>query len=220
MKLFCFDGVHAFLFTGKQSDDKIEGMFYSCDTWRQEWVAERTENTQLGDVKKLTFLKSDYEKLSFSFPNENGKNVSLNDECYKNKVVIVQIFGTQGPNCMDETRYLLEIYKKYNSSGLEIIGLNFEIKNDMDYFKKRIVRFRKDLNVPYELLLAGQANKNLAVEALPMLNKIISYPTVIFMNKKGKVREIHTGFLSPGTGEECEHYKKKTEELIEKLLNE
>jgi thiol-disulfide isomerase/thioredoxin len=220
MQLSCFDGAHAFLFTATQNDEKIEGMFYSGDSWQQKWTAEQTNNPELGDMKKLTFLKPGYDKFTFAFPNDKGETISLDDQDYKNKVVLVQIFGTWCPNCMDETRYLVELYKKYNSKGLEIIGLDFETKHDFNYFKSRISRFRKDLNVPYELLLAGPANKKLAAKALPMFNKIISYPTAIFIDKSGTVREIHTGFSGPGTGKDYEHYKKETEELIEKLISE
>lgn len=220
MQLSCFDGAHAFLFTATQTDGKLDGMFYSGDTWKQKWTAVKTDSPKLGDMKLLTFLKPGYDKFTFSFPNDKGEAISLQDERYKNKVVIAQIFGTWCPNCMDETRYLVELYKKYNSQGLEIIGLDFETKTDFEYFEKRITRFRKDLNVPYELVLAGPANKKLAAEALPMLNKIISYPTAIFVDKKGNVREIHTGFSGPGTGENYEHYKKETEELVEKLISE
>ncbi len=220
MQMSCFDGAHAFLFTATQTDGKLEGMFYSGDTWKQSWIAERTDNPVLGDMKKLTYIKSGFDKLSFSFPNDNGETISLDDEKFKNKVVIVQIFGTWCPNCMDETRYLVELYNKYNVKGLEIIGLDFETKNEFEYFKTRINRFRNDLNVPYELLLAGPANKTEAAKSLPMLNKIISYPTAIFIDRKGEIREIHTGFSGPGTGDNYDHYKKETRQLIEELLNE
>jgi len=171
MLLSCFDGAHAFLFTATQTDCKIEGMFYSGNTWIQKWRAEKTDNPELSDMKSLTYLKPEYEKLTFAFPNENGDIISLEDEKYQNKVVIVQIFGTWCPNCMDETRYLVELHKKYNSQGLEIIGLDFETKTDFDYFKKRIVRFRKDLEVTYELVLAGPANKKWQLKHYPCLIK-------------------------------------------------
>jgi len=220
MQLSCFDGAHAFLFTATLENDQLNGMFYSGNTWKQNWVAQKTDDPELGDMKTLTFLKAGYDKFSFSFPNVDGKLVSLDDAPYQNKVVLVQIFGTWCPNCMDETRYLVELYKKHHSQGLEIIGLDYETKTDFDYFKKRITRFRNDLNVPYELLLAGPANKKLAAETLPMLNKVISYPTAVFIDKQGSVREIHTGFSGPGTGDDYVLYKQKTEQLIEELLNE
>ena len=220
MQLSCFDGSHAFLFTATQNNGKLEGMFYSGNTWHQKWVAEKTDAPKMGDMKSLTFLKPGYDELAFSFPNDKNEIISLKDEKFRNKVVIIQIFGTWCPNCMDETRYLVELYNKYNPKGLEIIGLDFEPKTDIEYFKKRITRFRNDLNVPYELVLAGPSNKKLAAEALPMLNKLISFPTAIFIDKNGKVREIHTGFSGPGTGDDYEQYKQATEEFVEELLGE
>jgi len=219
MQLSCYDGAHIFLFTATMENDKLEGMFYGT-AFQNKWVAEKSDNPQLGDMKAFTYLKPGYEKLEFAFPNDQGATISLNDERYKNKVVIAQIFGTWCPNCMDETRYFVELYAKYHSQGLEIIGLDFETKPDFDYFKQRIARYRKDLNVPYELVLAGSSNKTKAAEALPMLNQVMSFPTAIFIDKTGKVHEIHTGFSGPGTGNEYEHYQKETTDLIEKLLNE
>ena len=34
-----------------------------------------------------------------------------------------------------------------------------------------------------------------------MLNRVLSYPTSIFIDKTGKVRKIHTGFNGPATGD-------------------
>jgi hypothetical protein len=83
-----------------------------------------------------------------------------------------------------------------------------------------MTRYRKDLNVPYTLLLAGSSDKGKAAEALPMLNQILSFPTTIIIDKAGKIREIHTGFSGPGTGSEYEKYALETEQLIQGLLKE
>ena len=220
MQLSCFDGAHVFLFTAELNDSTLNGLFYSGNTYKTKWSATKADDAELADMKTLTYLKPGYDKLSFAFPNEKGDIISLTDEKYQGKVVIVQIFGTWCPNCMDETRFLAEMYKKYNADGLEIIGLDFEVKSDFDYFKQRIERYRNDLNVSWELLLAGTSNKTKAAEALPMLNKIISYPTAIYIDRKGNIREIHTGFSGPGTGDAYVDYKAETEVLIETLLNE
>ena len=220
IRLSCFDGAHAFLFTAIQINDSLKGWFYSGNTWKQSWTATRTDDPVLNDMKSLTFLRPGYKKLSFLFPNVNGKSISLDDEKYRDKVVIVQIFGTWCPNCMDETRYLVELHQKYNSKGLEIIGLDFEPKTEFAYFKERITLYKNDLNVSYEMLLAGPSNKMLAAKALPMLNKIISYPTAIFIDRAGNIREIHTGFSGPGTGKHYERYRSETKKLLEELLDE
>jgi thiol-disulfide isomerase/thioredoxin len=221
LKLSTFDGAHAFLFEASMNNDgELVGFFRSGPSWQAKWLASRDESMQLGDMKSLTYLKDGYDKLTFTFPDETGKDVSLEDEQFHDKVVIVQIFGSWCPNCMDETRYLVELYNKYKDQGLEVIGLDFEPKPTLSYFKKRMERYRKDLNVDYTLLLAGHSDKQKAAEALPMLNQIISFPTAIIIDKKGIIQEIHTGFSGPGTGVEYDNYTREMENLIQNLLNE
>lgn len=221
LKLSTFDGAHAFLFEAVLDEDgKINGTFRSGNSWETRWLASRDQDVELGDMKSLTYLNPGYDGMAFSFPDESGTLVSLEDDQFQNKVVILQIFGTWCPNCMDETRYLVELHNKYNDRGLEIIGLDFEPKPTLPYFKKKISRFRNDLNVPYTLLLAGNSNKQKANESLPMLNHILSYPTAIIIDRKGEIKEIHTGFTGPGTGEAYDHYRQETEQLIESLLQE
>lgn len=50
-----------------------------------------------------------------------------------------------------------------------------------------------------------------------MLDHILSYPTTIFIDKKGKVRKIHTGFNGPATGEKYEKFSKEFDAFIAKL---
>jgi hypothetical protein len=51
-----------------------------------------------------------------------------------------------------------------------------------------------------------------------MLNKVISFPTSIYIGKDGKVKRIHTGFNGPGTGSYYSDYVKATTALVEYLL--
>ena len=57
-------------------------------------------------------------------------------------------------------------------------------------------------------------------EALPMLNKIMSFPTSIILDKKHKVRKIHTGFTGPGTGAYYEKFVEDFNLLMDKLILE
>jgi len=53
-----------------------------------------------------------------------------------------------------------------------------------------------------------------------MLLKIRLFPNNIFIDKKGMVRKIHTGFYGPGTGMYYTNYVRETEALLDGLLNE
>lgn len=221
LQLSCFDGAHAFLFHADlQADGSLKGDFWSGNHWHEPWQAKPSEQFELRAMEKLTFLKDGYDKFSFKFPDVNGKMVSLEDELFKNKAVIVQITGSWCPNCMDETRFLVDVYNKYHNKGLEIIAIDFEAINDFEVFKKNEERLREHLGLNFSMVFGGSAKKNDAAQTLPMLNHIMSYPTTIFIDKTNKVREIHTGFSGPGTGALYQAYTEKTMKLVETLVSE
>jgi hypothetical protein len=53
-----------------------------------------------------------------------------------------------------------------------------------------------------------------------MLNEVISFPTTIIIDKFGKVRQIHTGFSGPATGEYYDQYVKDFNQFMDELLQE
>ena len=219
--LSCFDGAHAFLFTGKMKGDSIiNGHFYSGAHHHETWVAQRNDKFQLRNPDSLTYLNPGYTKVDFNFKNLEGKNVSLQDEKFKNKVVIIQIMGTWCPNCMDETKFLAPFYDKYNSKGLEVVALAFERTDDFNKAVNNIQRSKTRFNAKYEFLITMKTGKDQASEALPMLNEVMAFPTTIYIDKKGVVRKIYTGFNGPATGEAHTKFVEETTHFVEKLLSE
>jgi thiol-disulfide isomerase/thioredoxin len=220
MSLSAFDGSHAFYFKAKKKNGTIEGDFYSGAHWHERWIAKRNDDFSLRNADSLTYLKPGYDKLDFRFTNLEGKTVSLSDDKYKNKVVIVQLMGSWCPNCMDETAYLAEFHKKYRNKGLEVIALAYEKTADTSKAASNVKRLKQKLGAEYEFLITGKTGKNAAAESLPMLNHVMAFPTTIIIDKKGKVRKIHTGFSGPGTGEYYTAFTKEFSLLIESLLEE
>ena len=215
--LSAFDGAHLFLFEAwMQLDSTIKGTFYSGKHHKEEWTAKRNNNFELPASDKLTFLKDGWKSLQFSFPDADSNLVSLTDEKFYHKVVLVQISGSWCPNCMDETRVLIPLYKKYNDQGLEIIMLNFERKDDWSFVQKTLKHEKEVFQIPYPILFAGLTSKS--SESLPMLNKISGYPTLIFIDREGIVRKIETGINGPATGDLYEKWKDDLESYVKKLL--
>jgi len=216
--LSTFDGEHAYLFTGIVKGDSIMGDFYSGKTRHDTWSAKRNDTITLPDPHSLSFLKDGYESIDFELPDMNNEFVSLKDSKYSNKVVIVQIFGTWCPNCMDETKFLSEWYRNNKDRGVEIVALAFERKDDFQYAKTRIEKLKKRFNVQYDFLFGGKSDKSYTSKVLPMLNGVVSFPTTIFIDREGKVRQIHTGFSGPGTGEYYEQFVVNFNLFMDKLL--
>ena len=217
----CFDGAHAYLFYATRKNGAlINGHFYSGKSGYEKWMAIPDDQFELRDPYGLTYLKPGYTKLDFTFKNLQGKTVSLQDPNFKNKVVIVQLMGTWCPNCMDETRFLSSFYDAYKDKGVEIVGLAFERTTDFSTSANNLNRLKDRLNVNYELLITGKTGKDQASQALPMLNGVMAFPTTIYLDKKGVVRKIYTGFNGPATGEKYDLFVKETNQFIEHLLAE
>tara|TARA_R110000868_G_scaffold353150_13_gene614409 strand:- start:526 stop:1119 length:594 start_codon:yes stop_codon:yes gene_type:complete len=197
-------------------------MFYSGNHWEESFIAVRNETYELPNTNNLTYLKEGYDKVAFSFPDVNGNIISLEDDTYKNKVVLVQIMGTWCPNCLDESRYFAEFYKNNKNEDLEIIALAFEYVKTEEAAFKNIKRLKEKTGIEYPILLAqyGSSDKVIANEKLPMLNHILSYPTTIFIDKTGVVRKIHTGFNGPATGDKYVEFKTEFNSFIGELLKE
>jgi len=120
---------------------------------------------------------------------------------------------------MDESVYLSKLYKQYNKKGLEIIALAYERTSDTERAKANITRLTTRLNIEYEVLITGLTGKEKASESLPFLNKVMAFPTTIFLDKDHRVKSTYTGFNGPATGKAYEDYTLKTEKLINELLN-
>ncbi|RUA07417.1 MAG: TlpA family protein disulfide reductase [Flavobacteriia bacterium] len=219
--LYSFDGNHLFKFKAhKVNDSVLKGEFWSGKSGYKTFVSKRNDTAKLPDPDKITYLKEGFDKIDFSFKDLEGKPVSLNDEKYKGKVVILQIFGTWSPNCIDETRFYADWYKKNKDRGVEIIGLAYENKPDFEYAKSRVEKMVRKLHVEYDFVIAGTSQIEFVSRSLPMLNNVISFPTSIIIDKTGKVRKIHTGFNGPATGKYYQEFTEDFNQFINQLLKE
>ncbi|HEX8277740.1 MAG TPA: TlpA disulfide reductase family protein [Segetibacter sp.] len=219
-----FDGGHAFLFTAQLINDSTisSGNFYSGPVSIETWRGKKDPNVELPDGYQVTTLREGESKLSFRFPDLNKQAVSIADERFKNKVVVVQILGSWCPNCMDETSFLSDYYNRNKQKGVEIIGLAYERTTDFERSKTALQRFEKRFNVRYPLLVTGVtvSDPRRTEKTLPQLTEIKAFPTSIFIDKKGNVRKIYSGFSGPGTGQHYANFKKEFDETINGLLRE
>jgi thiol-disulfide isomerase/thioredoxin len=218
--LSCFDGSHAFLFTAENNGQSItNGHFYSGATGYESWEGRRNGTFELPNPEGLTYLKDTMSTVYFAFYNTRDSLVSLKDDKFKGKVVIIQLMGSWCPNCMDESAYLADLYERYQKKGLEIVALAYERTQDKLKAKANIERLVKRFHIGYEVLLTGLTGKDKASESMPFLNKIMAFPTTIILDKHHQVQTIYTGFNGPATGKAYNMYTQKTEALIEELLS-
>jgi thiol-disulfide isomerase/thioredoxin len=210
--LSAFDGAHAFMFFGKiMEDGNITGTFRSGSQYTTNWEGKRNESFTLGNAYQLT--KSTGKALDFAFVNESGKMISILDDRYKNKSKIIQIMGTWCPNCMDETIFLQDYFENNPDEDFAIISIGFERYKEDQKSLEALRRFKSKMQIQHEVLYGGYYDKKEAVQKIPQLDKIMSYPTLIMTDKDNKIVHIHTGFSGPATP----GYKAFVEDFKQKL---
>ncbi|MCI1189216.1 TlpA family protein disulfide reductase [Hymenobacter sp. DH14] len=233
MRVSTFDGSHAFLFTAhngpkepvditkEYAPNTLFGDFYSGKAGHETWTAVPDPKAKLPDADTLTYLKKGESRLNFKFPNViAGSSISPTDPKYRGKVVVLQILGSWCPNCMDETNFLAPWYEKNKARGVEIIGLGYERSGDYAVSVPKLRSMRERFKMGYDVAFAGVSNKDSVAQSLPQLAKFLAFPTTIFLDKKGNVRKIHTGFSGPGTGKYYQEEIDGFNQTIDKLLKE
>jgi peroxiredoxin len=222
--LSCFDGGHAFLFTAKVNDDNTitNGHYFTGGVNKEDWTAKRNPTASLPAEAAAMYLKPGEERLDFTFNDLDGKPVSINDDRFRNKVVIVQIMGSWCPNCMDETSFLSDYYNENKYRGFEVVSLAYEYSTDIERSVKSLRKFQQRFNVQYPMLVTGvSTSDSLRTEkTLPQLTPIKFFPSSVILDKKGRVRKLDTGFNGPGTGEHFVQFRKEFEKLVNDLLLE
>jgi len=222
LKLSCFDGTHAYFFTARiagNGETLTDGQHYSGPAGHETWTATKDANAHLEDQFAMTKWNKDMP-FTFTFKDLDGKDVSLSDPRFKGKVVLVQIMGSWCPNCMDETRFLSSFYEQYHSKGVEVVGLAYERSTDFTRSQASLRNVKQRFQVKYPMLITGVAvgDPDRASKTLPQIERIVNFPTTIFVGKTGKIEKIHTGFSGPGTGSHYEDQKAEFYTIVNDLL--
>jgi thiol-disulfide isomerase/thioredoxin len=219
--LSTFDGAHAYLYKGHvDGKGKLSGVYWSGLASREEFTGTRDDNASLGDAENATQLRADADDLNFTFPDLDGKPVSLKDPQFAGKVIIVTLGGSWCPNCHDEAAFLGPYYLQNRARGLEVIELMFEHFGDFAQAAAATKRFRDTFDLQYPMLIAGTSDKDDAAKRLPQLNGIFAFPTTLFLDRKGRVRRIYTGFSGPGTGDHYQQLIDDFDSTVDQLLAE
>jgi hypothetical protein len=114
---------------------------------------------------------------------------------------------------------LQDLYRQYAKDGLEAVGLSFEVKDDEALGRKNLTLYRDRFALTFPLLYCGSVDdSNLDNQLKNQLQNFFAFPTTLFIDKKGKVRAVHSGFRGPGTGDEFDRQIQKLHELVKLTL--
>jgi thiol-disulfide isomerase/thioredoxin len=218
--LSCFDGAHAFLFSGSVRGDSLQGEFRSGHKFRTLWTAWKDPQFQLGDPETLTKFDPN-ATISFSLKKPDGQALSFPSPAFEKKVKIFTIMGTWCPNCRDEQVFLRDFLKENPdlAKNIAAVGFSFERHKDEAQANAHIAAYRQKMGIPFDIVYAGKSDKNEAAKLFPALDRIIAFPTMVILDKNNRIRHVHTGFDGPATSKHTE-FKNKFKALIKGLATE
>lgn len=111
----------------------------------------------------------------------SGTPISLQD--YRGKVIYLDFWASWCEPCRQSMPALDELQKRYGAQGLAIVGINLDMETE---WAKRFLEKR-----PVTYVLATDPDGE-----VPLLYGVEKMPSAFFIDRKGKIREIHQGFRS------------------------
>ncbi len=216
--LSVFDAAHAFLFEGNiNQEDELEGKFWSRGNPNETFSASRGSHN-LQDPLKIAGVESIGKDMEFNIQDINGEDLTADSDRFKNKPIILYVFGTWCPNCADQAELLREYAEIYKDTDLEIIGLAFEYTGDRERDIRQIREYKKRWDIPWTLSLGGITSKRVAANSLPFTDEVLSFPSTFFADRNHKIKAVHVGINGPATGkyylQERERFKNKIDDIL------
>ena len=170
--------------------------------------------------KRRTRMKDPRKPFRFEGLTIDGDTVRYTDDRFRGKGLIIDIMGTWCHNCLDEVPLLQRLYDEFNAEGLEIVGLSFEVTEDPAIGRNNLAIYRKRHGLTFPLLYAGSLEEKHVEQSLrSQLEDFFAYPTTLFIDRSGRVRDVHWGFKGPGTGEDYQREVERFYQLVEEVLH-
>lgn len=220
LQMSTFDGAHAYAFVARvASPGEMAGTFYSGHHFLTAWTAVRDDDFQLTDALQISQWKDPASAaVTLNFPEVNGDQLQPAPASLVEgkKLTIVQISGSWCPNCMDETRYFLELKERLQTEELGLVAVQFERFGEWERDQPAVLRMKRDLQMDYPILYGGSVKH--VQDSLPLLQPFRSFPTSLFLDEDGKVIRVHTGFSGPGTSAFAA-YAEETEAFVRQQLS-
>lgn len=213
-----FDGVFALVIEMVISNKKIFAQMYSGKSSHSTFSGIKDETFELMDPNQIT--KTTHSKpIKLVVTDISGAVIDINKGEYKNKAKVIQLFGSWCPNCVDETHFFRRWQSEniQKSNQLKFIALAFESTQTKSQAIKNLRKAKAKLKVSYPFVLADFNQSKSISDYLP-IEKVLAYPTTIFVNKKNQIIKIHTGFAGQATGSYFSSFESDFNKTVQDLL--
>lgn len=152
--------------------------YAECMRWRETWGKYLTAGqlSRLDAVGAGLYKAEEGTKAAdFSYPNREGKMVSLSD--FKGKVVLVDVWATWCGPCRKELPYLKKLEEEMKGTDVVFIGVSLDEEKDRGKWKQ----FIADEQLPgVQLFASGWSH-------IAKAYKITGIPRFMVFDREGKI---------------------------------
>lgn len=211
-----FDGAHLYQLSGNFVGPHLEGTFYSGTHYAAPFRAEQLPTPPALTAQEAQIKPNAAFSLSFYDSAMNKQVWGLED--LPKDVTVIDIMGTWCPNCLDEMHTLLQLHREYPEVGFVTIAFERNALGNPQQARERLLQYVETLDIPWTVEIGGNADKAVAQEAFPFLERVASFPTTLFVHKDGRIRT-HSGFNGPATGAAYEAEQATFRRHLDELLD-
>jgi peroxiredoxin len=134
-------------------------------------ILSLTLNDSSLEFSNQVAIESGIPAPDFTFPGLDGKMVSLSD--YKGKVVLVNVWATWCPPCVDEMPSMEKLYRKFKGEKFEILAVSID-----ETGLKTVAPFMKKTRLTFPALIDSQG-------AIKSVYRITAIPESFIVDKQG-----------------------------------
>ena len=159
--------------------------FSGCDNSTAQQKKKKISNSENVKPKNI----NDLIAPDFSLADLDGNTVTL--EQMRGRVVLLNFWGTWCGPCRKEIPDFINLMKKYNQDGLEIVGITLTSGPP-----KNIKEFADKWGINYKLLTDIKGNETQTVTALygqATGKRITGIPTTFIIDREGVIQKRYVG---------------------------
>ncbi|HHT49770.1 MAG TPA: TlpA family protein disulfide reductase [Firmicutes bacterium] len=116
-----------------------------------------------------------------------GERIDLKKISRQNQLTLVNFWATWCPPCRAEIPELNRVYRVYRAKGLEILAVNIWD----DSTREQLRAFTNATGIEFPVLLDVD-------DSTATKYQIRAVPTTVFIDQKGRIREVYVGALTYG----------------------
>ncbi len=119
--------LHSFILNKMLDYKNEDGLSYYLNNYADGCSDNASFNVNTKNlIESLKNCAPGKKAAELKYPNPEGKIISLEETCKKNKITLVMFWRSSCSHCEEFHPQLIEIYKKYHDKGLEVYAISID----------------------------------------------------------------------------------------------